>query len=582
MAEYTIGPVSCTATDPGTGLHEFSGRVILTTTTDAANNATIINTWRFEIYITRAAYISHYTYQSNNRCTVVINGQTLVSSSNIMTVAMEGRYESGNPGPLVLCSGGNITVPHNSDGTKSLAVSANYTQTGAGNYIGTIAPSGTVTLETIPRADVISTAPDVTLTSSGATQRVSWTNSSNFYHSIEYKYGNTRLGNLINVNYTSDTYKDCTISASWATNVTNAKKMTLTVILHSYSDQGRTNELGTSSKTFVVTFDSSFAPTLGTATLVQNDTMSSTVVAGKSKTKVTATATYVQSAGFSSGWAVYMDGTKELGSRKTGNPADGITLDKIPAFTATSKSLKIRYSVTDGRGFTQTKDSSAFTAYGWAAPSITSISAYRCTSSGTADLSGSYFKVTFTYSIRSLNGANTKSIFVKYLWNSESTFHDAASATPNNYSGTLTLGPYNLQNPQDDKLIVRVEVYDSLSTSNHTTADTTVLPASVFIDIKTSGDKKVGLAVGMVNTKDNTVQLGWPLDVTDALTLYDDNGTPRAMIDPANGLTFYGSTGSEIGNYPPDGSGGGGQGAYDISVVANGDGTYTLSVANAS
>ena len=595
MAEYTIGPVSCTATDPGTGLHEFSGRVVLTTTTDAANNATTINAWRFEIYITRQAYISHYSYQHNNRCTVVINGQTLVSSSNIMAVAMNGRYESGDPGPLVLCSGGNITVPHNSDGTKSLAVSANYTQTGSGNYIGTIAPSGTIALETIARADVISTAPALTLAGSGTTNHtVSWTNSGSFYHSIEYKYGNTTLTTQ-NVSGTSATSYTYAVPASWASNVTNAKTMTVTAVLHSYSDSGRTNELGSNSKTFVVTFADSFAPTFGTATLVQNDRLSSTVVAGRTYTKVTVTPSYKNSATYKSGWAVYMDGTKELGSRKTGNPADGITLDTIPAFTATSKSLTIKCSVTDSRGFTATVTSSAVAVYGWAAPSITSLSAVRCNSSGTADLSGSNFKVTVAYSIRALNNANAKTIQVNYRWNSQSTFTTAATATPTNYSGTLTLGPYGLSNAQDDKLIVRVEVYDSLSSSNHTTADTTVLPASVFMDIMTNGDKKVGLAVGMVNSKQNTVQLGWPLEM---------EGNGKAVLDPIAGLSFFDSSGLLKALYPPvfggtiavgyniqmqsleddncaldiafaaDGEGG----DYLITITQNPDGTNTLQI----
>lgn len=554
---YVIGPAVCTGYDPGAGYSPFSGKVLLTETVNTSSNSSSI-AWSFVIYINHSQYISNYSYSNYNKVTVVINGQTLVSTGNIGVVAMHDHYETGNPGPLVLCSG-SIDVPHGADGTKTLVVSANYTQNNSA-YMQTIAVNGSVELQSITRADRINSCPDFTLSydmsvanpAGGTTNHtVTWTNSSNFYHKIEYLYGTNIIytSNVINPNTTQHTYAFKAADASY---VIDAKKMKVTVALHSYSDSTCTNELGVSSKDITITFDSSFGP-LTYASILLGDLLSNEVVAGYSTATINCGGSFKADAELKEAHAVYLDGTKALGGAVYGTTS--ISLGKIPAFDDVSKSLKIKYVITDTRGFSVTNTANLGTVYGWSAPSVSNVSAWRCKSNGTEDLRGGYYKVKFTYSIRPLNNKNAKVAAVSYKYLSSSTWSNPISGNVSNYSDTLTLGPYTLSQARDEKLEVRVAISDTLSSGNASIGTAMILPAVVFVDIKTDGDEKVGLGIGTISTTNKKVQFGWDIQMK------DENSVVRTELDPETGLTFYDANGIASGNYPPNGSGGSGGGS---------------------
>lgn len=540
MASFTIGPVNCTGSLP----NAYMGKVDLEQTVNAASNSSTV-AWAFKIWATGT---SSYIYTQGNQVTIVINGVTVINTANIGTVSLAGTSAQN---PLVLKSG-TTEVPHNTDGSKTLAVSATYRQNNA-SYLQTIPVNGSVELQAIPRVDTISSCPDFTLMydigatnpAGGTTNHTTtWTNSSNFYHKIEYKYGNTTLytSNALGTNVTQHTYA---FKASDASYVTDAKKMKVTVALHSYSDSACTNELGVYSKDITVTFDESFGP-LTYASITLGDLLNNAAVAGYSSSAITCGGTFRAGASLKESYAVYLDGSKVLGGAVYGTT--NISLGKIPAFDDVSKSLKIQYVITDTRGFSVTNTANLGTVYGWAPPSVSNVTAYRCTSNGTKSETGGYYKVTFTYSIRPLGNANSKTAAVSYKYVSSSLWSQSSSGNVNNYSDTLTLGPYTLNPAQDEKLEIRVSISDTLSANNASTGTVMILPAAVFIDIKTNGESKVGLGIGTISSTNKKVQLGWDLQMK------DENSTVRAELDPEDGLTFYGANGSEIGNYPPDGS----------------------------
>ena len=589
MAQYILEAV-CTGNAPlGNGQygHVFSGRFVLNTTTDAANNRTVINSWQFYLYVNKSDYVTSYNYGSGNKVIISINGQTVVSTTNIGRVTLgQGTaattHYSSNP-LLITQSTSAINVPHNNDGTKSLAVSANYTQTQSGNYLGTANPAGTIKLEDIQRAAPITSAPNITLAATGTTNHtVTWTDVEDYYYKLQYLYGDTVLHTSEKIDPETETYT-WAVPASIAENVTNAKTMTVKAVLHTYTDSACTNEWGTSSAGFTVTFSDSFAPALSSLTVTQLSTLNGTIVAGQSKSKIEWTTAYKSNATFGSAYAVYVDGSgNELSSRVSGSSP--ITLGIIPAFTDTTKSIKIKVSLTDSRGFTSTATlGTAFAVYGWIAPTITALTAVRCDSGGTENLSGGYYKLTVTYSIRPLNNQNAKNAKVYYKYASDSVYTQSASGAVTDYSATLSLGPYTLSSAQDEKLDVLVAISDSLSSSNPTTMAVTILPASIFIDALTNaGGEKVGLGIGMVNDKQQTMQVGWDLEIHNgAVTVYDDNGVVRITLDFTNGMNFYNSSGTLIGSYPPTGGSGGG-GNYNITSTDNGNGTQNLSITDAS
>lgn len=536
MASYTIGPVNCTGSLP----NAYMGKVDLEQTVNAASNSSTV-AWSFKIWATGT---SSYIYTQGNQVTIVINGSTVLNTTNIGTVSLAGTSAQN---PLVLKSG-TAEVPHNTDGSKTLAVSATYRQNNA-EYLQTIPVNGSVELQGIPRVAVLNTPPALTLAATGTqTHTVTWTTISGYYYKVQYLYGDTPIHTQSSGTSGGSYTWSITSPTTVAANETNSKKMNVTVVLHTYTDSACTNEVGTSSKNFTITLGDSFAPSITAYRFFYgyDDRFPNQLIAGLCDVGVSCMINYVASATIASSDVVYMDGDKELGAHVTGTGT--LMLGKIPAFSEVSKTLTLAFKVTDTRGFTTSGTSPAFSAYGWSVPSVSNVSAYRCTSNGTKSETGGYYKVTFTYSIRPLGNTNAKVAAVSYKYINNTLWTQSSSGNVNNYSDTLTLGPYTLNPAQDEKLEIRVAISDTLSADNATTGTAMILPAAVFIDIKTNGSAKVGLGIGTISSTNQKVQLGWDLQ------LKDENSTVRAELDPEDGLTFYGANGAEIGNYPPDGS----------------------------
>lgn len=522
---FIIGPAAST----GTSGAFYQGKLVLVQTQNTAENKSPVH-WEFRIWAnTSQQSPSNYRFQNGNQVTVVINGSTVFSSSNVGLVALSGTSASNT----VLLASGDVIVAHNSDGTKQLTASARYYQPNA-PVLSTINPSGTVTLTPIIRAGAITSAPNITLAGFGTTNHtVQWTAVSGYYYKLEYKYGNTTLHTSAGLGSDVTSYT-WAVPASVAQNVIDAKSMQLTVVLHTYSDSDWTTEIGTNSAAFTAAFqESTFKPQGAEWAIAKLDALSGTIVAGKTRLSVACTYDLIQNAEFVSAFAVYTDASgNEISPRKYSNTGTNIALDPIPSFADTTMPFKVKVGVTDSRGFVSEFASSTYTAYGWSAPSITDISAMRCNSDGTANLGGGYYKVTITYSIRSLNNANAKNAKIRYKFVSDSLYTQSASGALENYSGTITLGPYTIASPQDDQLQVQAELSDSLSTSNPTIMTVTVLPETWFSGIMLSGDKKVAIAFGGRPTKANTAQFYWAPEVLDEndLEFYDQNGNMTGKV----------------------------------------------------
>lgn len=522
---FTIGPAAST----GTSGAFYQGKLTLTQTPNTAENKSSIY-WEFRIWAnTSQQSPSNYRFQNGNQVTVVIDGNTVFSSSNVGLVALSGTSASNT----VKLASGTVIVQHNTDGTKRLVASARYYQPNA-PALDTINPSGTVTLTPIIRAGVISSAPDMTLAGSGTTNHtVQWTTVSGYYYKVEYKYGNTTLhtSNGLATDVTSYTWA---VPASVAASVTDAKSMQLTVVLHTYSDSGYTAEVGTSSVKFTATFqESSFKPQGSGSTIIPHDGLSGVIVAGMTYFDAACLYSLVQGAEFVSAYAVYIDTSgNEISPRKYSNTSASIALDPIPSFTDTTKNLKVKVGITDTRGFTSEFSSNTFTAHGWVPPSITDIMAVRCNSDGTENLSGACYKLSVTYSIRSLNNANAKNAKVSYKYITDAAYTQSASGAVADYSTTLALGPYVLSPAQDEQLQVRVEISDSLSVSNPAVVTVTILPGTWFSGIMLDGDKKIAIGLGRRPTKQYTVQFGWTPEVRDEkdLEFYDQNGSMTGKV----------------------------------------------------
>lgn len=284
-----------------------------------------------------------------------------------------------------------ITVPHNADGTGTVAVR---TWMDTDISAGVVRTSKTVNLSTIPRA---TTAAVSTLTM-GKVGTISLSPaSSSFRHTLVYYFG--ELSGTIAT-------KTAATSVSWTPPKTFAEQIPSNTVgigsIHCITYSGDT-EIGETSTPITVTVSDDAIPTISVA--LSDPTKVSDTYGGyvqlRSRLKVAVTAAGV----YGSSIKAY---SVKVGDIYTGSSANNTT-DYLPS----AGTLAVSCTVTDSRGRTATW-SQNITVIAYARPQVSAITAARCNADGTANWSGAYGKVTFSAAITSLNSKNTARYTVQY------------------------------------------------------------------------------------------------------------------------------------------------------------------------
>lgn len=159
-----------------------------------------------------------------------------------------------------------ITVPHKEDGTQTLKLTGTWSS-GFGSSTSytpaSISLSGSITLPTIPRASLISSASNITL---GETCNIKWTPANkNFKYKLKFTLGAKSIttGDYILPNTTNSyTYQEQILSVDdFAPQITTSTKGTMTAYLYTYNSNG--TQVGSAqSKTFQVTVPNTLKPEL--------------------------------------------------------------------------------------------------------------------------------------------------------------------------------------------------------------------------------------------------------------------------------------------------------------------------------
>lgn len=290
----------------------------------------------------------------------------------------------------------SITVNHNSDGTGSVTLTAEWDCGFDSSYTPRhLSLSGTVTLTTIPRASVVSASKNGTL---GTALTISLNRKSeNFTDKLYYKIGSNSAVLITN---------DAGTSYSWtppinlATNAPNSATLPVTIISNTYNGD---NYVGRSECQVMLSVPESVAPTLSFT--ISDPTGVSDTYGGyvqmRSKVKVDITASGAQGSTIKS-YSI------KVGNIYASNASSGTT-DYLP----NSGTLEITCTVTDSRGRT-VSETQTITVLAYSRPTITAISAARCNQDGTANRAGTYGKVTFSASITPLSNINTAAYAVQY------------------------------------------------------------------------------------------------------------------------------------------------------------------------
>ena len=376
-----------------------------------------------------------------------------------------------------------ITVSHNADGTKSIALTAEWDCGFDSSYTPRhLSLSETVTLTTIPRAS--------TATTSGSTLGKTLTitikrASSSFTHKLYYTCGSVK-DKLIAENV-GTSYSWNAPPVSLAQQAPNAETVALTLTVKTYNGSTYVGAWSTSVKLAV---PSTVVPSLSVA--ISDPTGVSNTYGGyvqlRSKVKVDITASGVQGSSIKS-YSI------KVGSIYAATSASGTT-DYLPG----SGELTVSCAVTDSRGRTTTKTQSiAVLAY--SKPAITAISAARCNANGTANRAGTYGKVTFSGAITSLSAKNTAAYAVQYREVGAQDWTTAGRPAAGNYDPANISAVFAAD--KSKRYEVRVVATDAFESIGSTLRD---LPAAYALYHLAKHLLSVGL--GRLCDKANAIQVG--------------------------------------------------------------------------
>ena len=465
-----------------------------------------------------------------------------------------------------------LTVSHKADGTGSIKVR---TWMDTEISAGVIEQTKTLTLDTIPRASAVSAPSTGTL---GTALKITiGRKSANFTDKLYYKIGSNSAVQIAEYDGTAGTYS-WTPPVSLATNAPNSTQLVATIITNTYNGS---TYVGRSECAVTLAIPASVAPTLSVS--VTDPTGNKTKYTGYflqrlSKIKVEITGTGAQGSTIKS-YSIKVGWSAGSGTLYTASAASGTT-GLLPYYGT----VYITCAVTDSRGRTATK-SLSYTVSKYSVPTISSISATRCTQNGAANRTGEYGKVTFTAAITALYNKNTAAYKVQYreyggtgLWTEVTpTIPEADKYAPKNIS---TIFPAD----SNKRYTVRVVAIDAFSTSNSSMRD---ISASFVLQHLAKSKSSVG--IGRLCDDDKTKALQVGLDAYFDKSIYADRFVYMGgykKSDTEKDIYFQTTDGAanphNVGVYGGNGESAAAWGVYDAqnsrSVIRYDDvaGTLTL------
>lgn len=414
-----------------------------------------------------------------------------------------------------------ITVSHNADGTKSIALTAEWDCGFDSSYTPRhLSLSETVTLPTIPRASTATTSGSTLGETLAITIKRA---SSSFTHKLYYTCGSVK-DQLIAENV-GTSYSWNAPPVSLAQQSPNAETVALTLTVKTYNGSTYVGAWSTAVKLAV---PSTVVPALSVA--ISDPTGVSDTYGGyvqlRSKVKVDITASGAQGSTIKS-YSI------KVGGIYAATSASGTT-DYLPD----SGELIVACAVTDSRGRTTTKTQS-ISVLAYRKPAITAISAARCNADGTANRAGTYGKVTFSGAITSLSAKNTAAYAVQYREVGAVDWTTAGRPAAGNYDPADISAVFAAD--KSKRYEVRVVATDAFESIGSTLRD---LPAAyalyhlakhlLSVGLGRLCDKANAIQVGLDAYFDRDVQIDGTLTLGDGLSAplpVEGGGTGVATLD---------------------------------------------------
>ena len=274
--------------------------------------------------------------------------------------------------------------------------------------------------------------------------------------------------------------------------------------------------LGSNVYSFPVTVPAGVVPAIGSLTVSPVNAGASSTAAGwglfiQDRTRASAAMGGV-SAGSGASIAAYnLTTSPDYG----GAAAASLTTGLLSA----AGTVTITAVVTDSRGRTATR-TATITVQAYAPPQITGTpSVYRCTSDGTRDdTGGTYAKLTAGFSCSGVNGQNSLTVRRVALNGANTDLTSGAAAV----IGAGGLSP-------DNTYQAVITLTDAVGS---TTTYTVAIPSAAYLMHFAKGGRSIGIGCAANSTPDDTVHVGWNMDLTHALGV-SSGGTGAATANGA-------------------------------------------------
>lgn len=425
-------------------------------------------------------------------------------------------------------------VKHNADGTKSCTVSGYFylQATLAGTYKEYIAASGTITLDTIPRASSLTAANGTLDTEQTLTINRAATS---FKHRLTYKCGDV-AGYIAGstTTYTTETSIKWTPPIGLAHENTTGTSVSIQLTLYTYASDG--THVGTVTKTITCAIPTSVKPsvTIAWQDLSGAAGLYGSPVQGISRLQISLT----EQTSYSS----------PIASRTiTANGAKYNAEEATTEALTSAGSQKIAATIKDQRGRSGS-NSVTLNVLAYEGPVISKLTVHRCDEDGTENDQGDFIQVIFSAAITSLNSKNSAAYKLRYK---VSTAADYTEVSLTALAKTYIVTDHAHIFKADGNNSYDVEI---VATDNHGTAAraTSASTAFTLMNWHPSG---TGMAIGKVAEMEDAVEIaldlynkeGLRLDAKGLVNLLLPVGSMVMRYDTKNPGTIYpGTTWTQI------------------------------------
>ena len=352
--------------------------------------------------------ISSSTTSYNNggaNITMTANGTSLYSATSfdIRSMAKGARKTLATK---------YITINHNSDGSKSINVAANFA---SGVSLGTASISKTYACRTIPRA----TTPTLSASSVNVGSSVTINTpraSSSFTHRLFYKIGS---GSWVSIATGVGTSYSWTVPKSIANSFPNNSSGVIVIAADTYNGS---TKIGSKQVNLTVNVPTTaeFMPAVSSLTVSESVSkvtaaFGSRYVQGLSQLNVKATATGSYNSTIKS-YSTSVDGVKYSSAAFTSNVINGVG------------TIPVTVTITDSRNRTATKTINV-SVIAYSSPTITAMSYQQCNADGTANNEGTSTKVVISGKVASVDSQNSITLILKWKKSTETTYQTRVLST---------------------------------------------------------------------------------------------------------------------------------------------------------